>query len=426
MSRFVLALVLVGAMFFGWWTTPDAGVDPARELREPTTPPTAVCPITVDRVAAASVAIGATTIGDLRLTVAQGGEVASDTTVRPGDAGGVVVAADDLGLGGRSGLLVESEVTPWAASVITHGTAGVSAVGCQGLVRGPVILAGGSTRNEESLHLVLVNPYGADATAEVSSSSEAGLDSADELAVVAVPARSTVVRDVSGVLPLRSRISITVTPARGLVHAFLDGSGSGSVAVEGVEPGGAWTIPVPTIEGAVASVVIATNSPVDVAAGVELRTPAGDVVPVFTGVVPARGQVEVVLGEEAASGMLEIVSDGHVAAALVLEGDAGRAIAHGVAEPAPEWLLPGAGRPAGVAWVAVPGDADATIEFQSLTEGGPAFTATAAAGTTTAVELREDPTGWFARADADVAILWSIADDVDIALAGGVAVESGI
>lgn len=426
MTRWFVAILAVGILVAGWAMTPVAPSEPAELiLREPAATPTVVCPVTVERSSDGTIRIGSTSVTPVRLTFAQRGEVTADLSETVGSAGGLAVPYDDLGVGGRAGALLEYVADATAAASVSTGEAGVAAADCTPLTRSTSMLVGGSTANGQSLDLLLVNPYGSDAVVEVLSASEEGLDSADELSAVTVPARSSVVADVADLLPLRNRLSMTVTATRGLVHAFLVGGGGDRVEIEQAAPAPQWVVPVPRVEGNTATLVIATASPVDITVAVDGRADGAASADLFTGTVPARGQVEIPIPDDPAVDLAEVFADGPVVAAIVTEGDAGRGVANAVPLAESEWLMPGAGDPGGVAWVAVPGDADATLEFRSLSESGTSFTETVPAGRTTAVRLRPQEIGYFVRADVPVAIIWSVSDDTGIGLASAVSVPVG-
>lgn len=426
MIRAGLVLVL-GAMLIGGWVlapgaTGPTGDDPGLE---PAAASAAVCPVRIDRTVDGKLTAGSTVLAPLRVTVASGGSVTADFDVDPESAGGAAVQFADLTIGGAAGAFVEFPIESAAAASVSRGDAGVTAAACSALIRTSSMIVGPSTRNGESLELVLVNPYGSDAVVAVESSSEIGSDSVDVLSSVVVPARSTVTRDLSSVLPLRSRLSLTIVPLRGLVHAFTDGGGRGDrVVVEHVEPSAEWTVPIVSFEEQTASLVIATVSPVEVAVRLDGWADGEFVEGVVSEVLPARGQLEIPL-DDLGLDIAEVRADGPIAVSLVVDGEAGRAATPANPATALEWLMPGPGSAGSVAWVGVPGDLAAVVEFLSLSNDGESFTVEVPPGTTVGVPLDAQPIGYTVRADSPVSIVWSVSDATGIGLGTPTPVPGG-
>lgn len=419
MTRALLAVAVTAALVGGWLSAPvpvqvedDPGLEPAAAAA-------VVCPLRVDRTVDGSVAIGSTLVAPSRITVGDVGSVVTDVTVEVDRSGGATVPFTDLIAGGVSGAFIELGVPAAASAAVSRSDAGLTAVSCPSLLRTTSVITGASTRNGESLELVLVNPYGSDAVVAVESSSEIGADSADELAAVVVPARSTVTRDLSSLLPLRNRLSLVISPARGLVHAFVEGGGRGGrVVIEHTTPGAEWIAPVPDVEGQSATLVVSTVSPIEVAVRVDAWADGELVEGVFVETLPARGQVEIPLQDlDPAVEIVHVRADGPIGATIVLEGGSGRAASPANPLAFQEWLMPGPGAAGSTAWIAVPGDEDAVVELQSLTAGEPTFTVDIGAGRLVSVPLDDDGVGYILRADVPVTVLWSVIDESGLGLA---------
>lgn len=418
MKRVLLALAVAVALTGGWLAAPETVIVEDAPGLEPAAAAAAMCPLRLDRTSDGKLTIGSTLIAPARITVGNAGSILTDQSVLVDEAGGAAVQFNELTIGGSAGAFVEFGMTGAAAATVSRGESGVTAVSCPSLIRTTSLITGGSTRNAEPLELILINPYGSDAVVSVESSSEIGADSAEELSSVVVPARSTVTRDLSTLLPLRNRLSLAITPIRGLVHAFVEGSGGGDrVIIEHVDPRSEWVTPVPRFDGQQAFLVISTHSPVEVAVRVDGWSDGVLLEGVFSEVIPPRGQIEIPLSElEIPLDVAQILADGPVGVAMVIEGDAGRAVSPANAEPQAEWLMPGPGSAGSVAWVGVPGESDAIVEFLSLSDGGQSFTVDAPAGSLTAVPLDGQVIGYSLRSDSPITVLWSVSDDTGLGL----------
>jgi hypothetical protein len=308
---------------------------------------------------------------------------------------------------------------------VSTGDSGVTAVSCPALIRTTSLITGASTRNGESLELILVNPYGSDAVVAVTSSSEIGSDSADQLSSVVVPARSTVTRDITTLLPLRNRLSFAISPIRGLVHAFTEGGGRGDrVLIEHVSPGSEWIAPVPSIEGQVATLVVSTASPVEVSIRVDGWSGGDFVEGVFTDSIPARGQIEIPLADFELD-IVQVLGDGPMGVTLVLEGEAGRAATPINPQALQEWLMPGPGSFGSIAWIGSPGADDAVVEFMSLTSAALSFTVDVPAGQVVAVPLEDQLVGYTLRSGVPITVLWTVSGEPGLGLGTPTALPGG-
>lgn len=427
MSRIVLALGLTALLVIGWLAAPLDPPAPDDLGLEPAAAAAAVCPVRLERTVDGKMTVASSLIAPVRITVGSGGVVVTDLEVPLGGAGGAAVPFTDLTVAGAAGAFVEFPVPASAAATVSRGEAGVASATCPTLVRTTSLITGASTRNSESLDLILVNPYGTDAVVSVESASEIGPDSADALASVVVPARSTVTRDIAALLPLRNRLSFSLTQVRGLVHAFVEGGGRGDrVLLEHVEPRSEWIAPLPTFDGATTTLVVSTASPVDVVFRLDGWVDGEFSEGLLSETIPARGQVEIVLADLGVTlDVVRILADGPIGMTVVADGEAGRAATPANGEALLEWFMPGPGSAGSVAWIGVTGENDATIEFLSLDPDVESFTVEAPLGVLTPVPLDGQPMGYTVRADTPITVLWSVSDDTGFGLGTPVPLPGG-
>jgi hypothetical protein len=78
-----------------------------------------------------------------------------------------------------------------------------------------------------------------------------------------------------------------------------------------------------------------------------------------------------------------------------------------------------------VAWVGVPGDIDAVVEFLSLESGGESFPVDVPAGELVAVPLSGQLIGYSLRSNNPITVLWSVSDDTGIGLGAPTPVPGG-
>ena len=427
MSRLLLAVSLAAVLVGGWLVTPLAAPSDDQIGLEPAAAAAAVCPVRLDRNVNGKLTVASTVVAPGRITVASGGAVTADLELPVGDAGGAFVPFDALTVGGAAGAFVEFPVPASAAATVSRGEAGVTGAACPTLIRTPSVITGASTRNSESLELILVNPYGSDAVVSIESASEIGPDSADALASVVVPARSTVTRDVASLLPLRNRLSFIITPLRGSVHAFVEGGGRGDrVVLEHTEPRSEWIAPIPQFDGSTTSIVVSTASPVDVVFRLDGWLAGSYVEGIISEVIPARGQIEIALSDlETMPQIVRLLADGPVGMTIAVDGETGRAATPANPEALLEWLMPGPGSLGSVAWIGAVGESDAMVEFLSLDPSAESFTVEAPVGVLTPVALDGQAIGYTLRSDSPVTVLWSVSDLTGLGLGTPVAVPGG-
>ncbi len=414
-----IALVLV-TVSSAWLLRPvpteaglDRGVEPAPESF-------VGCIGWVDRDLSSSILIGSVVRGDILATLVAPGEAVE--AVAPVDpAGGASVSmGGDIGAAGIVGALAEMPTSDASAAVVATREEAAAAASCTAPSTGTLVAVGGSTNTGETLDLVLTNPYAADAVVSVSSSSEAGEDSATEIASILVPARTTVVRGLETLLTLRQSLAVKMEVQRGAVHAALvQGSPTDISIIEAVEPAEDWWVPSLLVTESDSRLVIANTSAVPVDIVVDIFEAGSVTEGALSEVVDARSQLEIPVNElvGGAAGF-RVSSDGPIVVGLVVEGATSRAATPGTTLST-EWLLPGSGSLASTrAWVFNPGEVEADLIVQPLTPGAPAQAATVPADAAVSVVVDEGGAGYLFRSTSEIAVFWS-GRQVGFALATG-------
>lgn len=426
MTRIVAALVLAVSMAAVWLLAPSQ--DPV-DVGSPAAsgPPLAeACIATVGRDSTGSIAVASDRSALLGLSAVAAGGVVSEIGARVSLSGGVTVPFDRLTASGTVGVLVEFLSPASSAATVQRGVGGVSAATCTPSSSGVLLIPGGSTRSEELLRLVLTNPYASDAVVAVTSSSESGIDSASELESVIVPARSTVIRDLDSLLPLRSSLSVNVTVLDGAVHASLLDSGDGDrMSLEGVEASDEWWLPVPALEDAPARLVVSTAAPLPVDFEVDIWGSEGILEGAVEDTVPAQGHASVPL-QEIAEGItaIRVFAANPVVASLVFEGAGVRAGGPGTERVGLEWQVPGvADAASGTLWIFNPTEFDGSAVVQPLGPGGDAAEIAVPASSLVSWPIPEGGTGVAVSSSIEVSVAWTVAEETGIAFSRGTLVD---
>lgn len=325
---------------------PDAAVDP---------PSVAVCPVEEGSGRNTTVGIASSTNGEGRFTVFAGGGPVGSTTFSSGASGSAAIALADIAALGTAAGLAELPDSDSAAGSLLMGTESVAVEACLSTPIQQTLLAGGSTVSDVQYQIHLMNPYAGEAIVDLIVQSESGLEVVPQLRGVSVPSRSSLVLDLSEILPGRESLSIVIEAVSGNVMAVgRYGVGADVALWHSVEPALDWFVPVPA-GGAAGEVVISTGIAAEVEYQLDVYGPDGVVEAFQVGVVPARG-VSVVpldeLGFEVASAM-RVVSTQPVAVFLRTASEAGVAVTSGATAPASRWFLPGTGL--------APGDMGSTV-----------------------------------------------------------------
>jgi hypothetical protein len=317
-------------------TDPVSAIDP---------PPVAVCPVEEGSGRSTTVGIASSVNGEGRLTAFAGGAPVGSTQFSTGASGSAAVALAEVAALGTAAGLAELPGPQSAAGSLLLGAESVAVESCVATPVQQTLLAGGATVSDEQYQVHLMNPYAGEALVDLIVQSESGLETAPMLRGISVPSRSSVLIDLTEVLPGRETLSITVEAVSGSVMA----AGRYGVGVDvalwhSVAPALDWYVPVPA-SGAAADLVISTGVSADVEYQLDVYGPEGVVEAFQEGVVPGRGVAVVSLAElgfEVASAM-RVVSTQPIAVFLRTKTEAGVAITSGATAPASRWLLPAAG-----------------------------------------------------------------------------------
>ncbi len=421
MARLASIVVVLGLAAAAYYAQPEA-VPAADPDQISPSGDFAVCPIVVsDDRTNTEVGIAGLTPGPVAVYYVSGGAHVATSGAINENGSGKFAAGDVIGVG-LSPAVLEFRGQPVAAT-FTEDASSLITAGCPASLPPRWLLPGGSTRDREDLELVLSNPFSVEALVAVDAASEAGVDSPSSLQSVIVPARSTVTIDMTLELALRQNLSVIVETQRGLViPALRQGSGSDVAAWEGLSAGNQWHLVVPEPGDGTPTLVMNTDSPVDVPYEVDLLSDGGETV-LVSGNLPARGQVVIEIPLQGVG--LRVVAEGEVGAVVTLHGDQVRATAGGSIDPASRWLLPVAGSGESAAhsvWVLNPTDHEIGLVARSLMPGGAAFSAIAAPSEVT--ELGVDGMGAvLLEADEPVVAAFTASRAGAVAYGGGVAVD---
>jgi hypothetical protein len=418
-SRLVVGLMVLVSVAV--WTqvpdrrSPDLGVGPDRA------PATFVaCPIVTGRDATSDALIASQIPGRISVTASAGGVEIGASELQTDESGG---AAFDIGAAvGAStvGLVADLPEGGGAVSILTTSDVVIAVTACTPPVTGELAIAGMSTASGESLDLVLANPYTNDAVVEVRTVSEAGVDSASELESVLVPARSVLSIDLARVLPLRTRLSIRIITARGVVHAAaVQSSDNERAIVEAVEPGREWFLPLPNTGTAPIVTVLPTEG-VDVDYVIDTYGESGAIEGALSGTIPADQQAVIDVGELGEGvAAIRISTTGATVVSTLIESDTLRAGTPGAPRSSAEWLVPGASGAGAVLRLANPSALDAIVVVESLADGETEESLTIPAGGTANVAVSGLGPGYVVRSDAEVFVAWSVSGEAGLGLGVG-------
>ena len=314
----------------------DVAVDP---------PSVAVCPVEEGSGRSTTIGIASNVSGVGRFTVFAGGASAGSAEFSTGASGSAAIAMSDVAAVGTAAGLAELPALEASAASLLLGAESVAVATCLATPAQQTLLAGGSTISGEQYQIHLMNPYAGEALVDLIVQSEAGLETTPQLRGVSVPARSSVLLDLSEVLPGRESLSITIEVVSGSVMAVgRFGVGADVALWHSSTPALDWYVPIPA-GGLGGDLVISTGVAAEVEYQLDLYGPEGLIEAFAEGVVPVRGASVIPLGDlglESASAV-RVVSTQPVAVFFRAVSEAGVAITNGSAATASSWLLPGAG-----------------------------------------------------------------------------------
>lgn len=415
--RYVAAVVVAVLVAAGWYLQPPGEeADPGLPLG-PADARFVACLQRVDRLFDSDLSVVGAYVSPFQLSRA------SETAEMPlelnvDETGSSSVDLADVGTTGVDGLFLEFGAEDFTAGVVSRGDGGLMAAGCTPPSRTRLAATGLSTRNAESLDLVLVNPYGTDAVVTVESSSEVGPDSASELEQVLVPARSTVVRDIAGILPLRQQLSVSILMTDGAVHAFFIQAGGGDTkAVEAVPPSASWFLPVPALDGLRLSIANPSGEPVDVRLdafvdGAFVESALDETIEPRSHLVldPAAFDFQ-----EGAQSGLAVFASSEVSVGFWADVEGVRAGSPAPVTLAGGWLIPAQlGGPSTI-WILNPDEIELEVVVRPLVSGIVGRTVTLAPLAVTAIPVDGLGAGYSLAAPGDIAVVWTTSTEAGTA-----------
>ncbi len=310
------------------------------------------------------------------------------------------------------------------------GPGAISSWMCGGSLHRSVAL-GGSTRADESLDLILYNPYALDTTATVKISTELGEDTPSGIAEIYVPSGREVEVSLDESLRLRRSIGVQVDSHPARVALLLRQAGSGETAVvEGVAPHIDWWLPVPDVGQSETSLFISSPSGSAFSYRVDLMTVSGPVpgfleeefLPEQLVSVPLSDLPDGVTGIRV-SGTVELV------AGLRLEGEGMLAIGPGARGTSRRWFVPAAGgdeNRENQVWLLNPTGVPVSVAVSALAEGAYSQSMTIEPESVLGVNLEDltglarDLPGYLVDAEGEIAVTWtSLVDGTAVSLAPG-------
>ena len=256
---------------------------------------------------------------------------------------GSAVSIDNTRVLGASAAIVEFADGPAAAAVVTIGDDGLAGDVCSSNLPAVWHVAGGSTREGETLTLRLFNPFADDARVNLSAVSELGTEANDSFQSVSVPARSTRTFSLEVELPGREALSVFVDHIEGsVIPVIVQSTGSDLAMWPGTRHSQVWEFPLVTEAGLETELVLTNYSPIEVTFSIEVFDESATVLIGETGTISGPGQTRVALADVAAETYgLRITADGPFGAVVVGRGD--RSVVATVGSPTVSdvWLVPG-------------------------------------------------------------------------------------
>lgn len=298
---------------------------------------------------------------------------------------------------------------PGGGGVVSSSDIALTASTCSPTTRGTIALSGISTANGHQVDLIMANPYSLDAIVDVATISEVGADTAGELESLVVPAGSVVVRDLSRILPLRTHLSLVITPTQGSVHAVVyESSGADSRVSEAVPGHDEWWAVMPDLPGVDRHLTIVSTVFGSEAFQMDLWALDGLNEAAIDDVVPAGAQFDISSAETGDAQAVRIISANATVVAISLTGE--KVLAGGPAAPGLfiRWLLAGAGALPGTttAWIFNPSPDSAQITVTPVAGGDPIVVSiggSARAG----VDLPASAAGYVLDSTTPVAVSWT-------------------
>lgn len=418
----VIALGLAAA-FVPASGSPTAGEAPGLE-----SPPVAVCPLIEVGDRSTRVHVVSLVEGDGRMIAFSAGSILGESEFSIATDGSASVAARDSGAIASSGGLLEFPDVSSAAAVRVEGETSRAAESCVGAPTERALLGGGATSDVSGFEVLLVNPYSAEAVADLTVVSESGLESDSRFEGIIVPPSSTRTIDMGVIVPGRDQLSVTVETRRGALIGYGLIRSEGQQALwRAVAPAQDWWLPVPAGEGS-KLITISSSLAADLEYQVDVYGPEGFQEGFATGILAPRGQFQLDLGELSGEAMaVRVSASAPVVTTLFTRSNGGYGVTPGSPVDALTWLLPAAGATAGGAGqlVLLNSGVDAVdVEVRALSQGASAETLQLEAEQVAVLPMAE-VTGYRVDASGPLVALWFDEVPGDSALAIGTPLDDG-
>jgi hypothetical protein len=361
---------------------------------------------------------------------------------------GAAVAVGDIVRRGQAPGFVEFDGGPATATSIVIGAAGLGGDPCVASSSKVWHLAGGTTREGNTLTLRLFNPFPEDAKVSVAGESDFGVVPLPEFTSYDVPGRSWRNLDLETVVPFLDDLAVTITTEAGSVFpTFIQSNGADQATWPGTALSTTWEFPVTGFEGLAGGVVIANPGELPVDVAIDAFTAAGPVEAAATVRVDPGTPVRVRLADFVAEvAGIRVRAGGPVTAVVVAEGlppapeegeiDAPVAGAGplagtvGAADPAGRWLLAGAGSVPGAEtsiWLLNTSAEEVTVTVRALDAAGLSDKVTLLPGTVRRYPVADligggTVGGFLVESVLPVSAAWSSTSPSGVMFASGIAV----
>jgi hypothetical protein len=310
--------------------------------------------------------------GPVQLTLFASGSPAGSIGVSIGPEGANVIPIVDVAAVGTVGALVELPPSDSLVGSVVRGSTSIAMESCSSVGAASSFLSGGTTAEQRSFEVHLMNPYAGEAVVDLTVTSEVGIESNDLLRSLIVPAASSVIVDMTALLPGRERLSVRIDSSAGRVFAIGRQTGVADTAVWNAVPGATdWLLPVPSLTPP-AQLRVGNPSAQEVDFQVDVYGSGGLEEAVISDRVEANGEAVIDLStllEGASVQGVRVISTSPVVPTVWFEDQASIAVTSGGTEAASRWLLAGSALPGLESQRVVllnPGLEDASVIIHSL------------------------------------------------------------
>lgn len=425
--RYVALLVILSLASLGAVTsTPEPATPlPAAGTQEQAV---AVCPIQEGSGRSTTLAILSTIDGPVQLSLFTGGTTAGTLGTSTGSSGSTLIPVGDVAAVGTVGGLIELPNSSSTAGVTVSGSTSLMAEACTATPSPDTLIVGGSTAAGNFFSVQLMNPYAGEAIVSLRVVSEAGIESDESFDSLIVPPRASQIIDFNDLLPGRERLSVNVVTELGRVVAVGEQGREGESSIwNGLTPEQDWFLPIPAGQPA-RSLIIGTSSTIDIEYQVDFYGPEGLEEALFTGLLPANGQVELNLDDVSLdTSAVRVVSTGPVVPVLRIDAADGLATTTASHIQANRWMLPGASAPTG-GWASVvilnASIEDSTVSVRPLREQSSVRDLTVQSDDVVELAL-EQADGYLIESSSPVVVMWVARTGLGTSAAIGVPLSDG-